>query len=106
METKEQELERIALNYHFNTENYDRMVCSCFDKEKDCAMPRDQHENSLVQKNAIDERRRAEASGEMAGFTRLQIGRAISEAAYYFDFQKELQKRDKAPTAFLPAKVF
>ena len=102
---EEQQLEKIAMDYHFNTENYDRMVCSGFNKETDCAMPIDQHENSLIQKNAIDERRKAESRGEMIGCSRLQVGRAISEVAHYFDFGRELEKQKKAPKPFLPANI-
>lgn len=91
------DLIKIAIDYHYNTESYDRMVCTGVSDRDGGAMPRTQEENNKVQNNAQYELGRAVMEAQKLGFQKLDVMRAISDVMInnIFDFEREKETRTK-----------
>ena len=70
---------QIAIDYHFETEDYDRRVCTGKEWKHREVMPANEEENRLIQIKAREERRKAETRAKEYGYEQWEVGRAISQ---------------------------
>ena len=87
-------LTEIATDYHFNTERYDRLVCTgeIVDGE---IRHRTGEEYRLINENARKELREARSKARGIGFTDSDIMKEINNLMMYriFDYDRELEIR-------------
>ena len=91
------DLIQIAIDYHYNTESYDRLVCYGVSDRDGGAMPRTEEENRKVQSNAFAELGYAVRKAEKIGFKKSDLMRAISDVMInnIFNFEREKEIRNK-----------
>lgn len=92
------ELDRIAIDYHYNTEYYDKLVCTGVNDRDGSAMPGTSEENKRVQQNAYYELGRAVRAGERIGASKKEVMQAIScvmiNGLFNYEYEHEKRTRD------------
>jgi hypothetical protein len=87
-------LEQIACDYHYNTEHYDRLVCTGM-SDHNTAMPRTSEENHKIQVNARQELVHAIHTGRELNYKEEDVRKAISEYAIIFNYEREKEYRNR-----------
>lgn len=87
-------LEEIAMQYHDNTERYDRTVCTGR-MMNGVAVPADSRQFSLINRNAHVERNNAIRKGQDIGYNSDVVERAIREAAAYHNYDRRVEQQQQ-----------
>lgn len=87
-------LEQIALDYHYNTERFDRLFCTG-KSPRGTALPANNDEYSKMAVNARQERIHALNKGKEIGFSTEEVEKAIRDFAIVFNFEKEDEYRKR-----------
>lgn len=91
------DLDQIAIDYHYRTEHHDRLVCSGVNEKYGSAMPRTDEENKAVQSNAYYCLGVATREGERIGATKSEVMKAISGVMVngLFSYEREHELRNR-----------
>lgn len=85
------DLRRIVINYHFNCEHFDRIVCSS--SFRDSAFPITNEERKKMMENSNFELRKAISEAKSMQVKTEDVYKTINNMAREFDYELECIKR-------------